>query len=84
MDNTKNETKNLSRKILNYIIDYKLENNGNSPSTREIQVGCGISSKSVVAYHLKKLVDEGFISIEGNTARMIAVKGGEWKAPFWY
>lgn len=58
--------------ILNYIIEYDDEY-GYSPVIREIQEGCKISSTSVVAYHLEKLVKSGDISKGANKARTIKV-----------
>jgi len=58
--------------ILNYIIEY-YDEYGYSPVIREIQEGCEISSTSVVAYHLEKLVNSGDISKGKNKARTIKV-----------
>ncbi len=58
--------------ILEYIVDY-INNHGYPPVIREIQEGCDISSTSVVAYHLDKLVKSGDISKGSNKARTIKV-----------
>lgn len=43
------------------------------PSIRDIQVGCGISSTSVVDYNLRKLEDKGFIRRDREVSRGIEV-----------
>lgn len=58
--------------ILDYIIEY-YDEYGYSPVIREIQEGCEISSTSVVAYHLEKLIKSGDISKGKNKARTIKV-----------
>jgi len=58
--------------ILNYIIEY-CDEYGFPPVIREIQDGCNISSTSVVAYHLEKLVKSGDITKGQNRARTIKV-----------
>jgi repressor LexA len=60
--------------ILEYIIEFSDEN-GYPPVIREIQEGCEISSTSVVAYHLEKLIKSGDISKGKNKARTIKVNG---------
>ena len=47
--------------ILEFIKEYA-EEHGYSPSIRDIVAGCGISSTSVVEYHLVKLEDKNMIS----------------------
>ncbi len=66
------------RGVYKYIIKYKRDNDGLSPSMREIMAQ-GVSSTSVVAWHLAKLEDEGKISCNG--VRGIKVTGGEWRSP---
>lgn len=58
--------------ILNYIVEY-CDEYGYPPVIREIQEGCEISSTSVVAYHLDKLIKSGDISKGANKARTIKV-----------
>ncbi len=43
------------------------------PSIRDIQVGCGISSTSVVDYNLRKLEEKGFIRRDREVSRAIEV-----------
>ena len=66
-------TKSLSSKqehILNFINDF-LRDKGYPPSVRDIAVGCGISSTSVVAYNLNKLESAGYIRRHSDISRGI-------------
>ena len=75
--------------ILQWIIDFKVDNNGNSPTTGEITDGLGLSSKSVVHYHLEQLEKAGLIERSRTSgsgirhASRIAVPGIEvyWSGP---
>ena len=64
--------------VYKYIIKYKRDNDGLSPSMREIMAQ-GVSSTSVVTWHLNKLEQEGKINCNG--IRGIKVTGGEWRSP---
>jgi len=70
-------------RVLDFIIGYKAAHDGNSPSVREIGEGCGISSTSVVRYHLNTLVLEQLIHIPTSDsgvrlAARIEIPGGKW------
>lgn len=65
--------------LLGYIISYKMSHNGNSPSIREMVDAMGVSSVSVIEYHLKKLVRDGRITRTRGAARSIEVRGGLWR-----
>ena len=65
--------------IYQYIIDYKRNHDGNSPTRQEIKTYCGISSTSVVQYRLHKLEAKGLITVAGGR---ISVVGGLWIAPW--
>ncbi len=56
------------RRILAFIDDYTAEN-GFPPSIRDIKEATGISSTSVVKYHLDRLVREGLIEQEAGISR---------------
>ena len=56
--------------ILNYI-DKTIKSNGYSPTVREICEAVGLKSTSTVQYHLKKLIDLGFINKSENISRSI-------------
>lgn len=68
----------VRKKIYHFIIRFKKEHDGNSPSTREITEACEISSTSVTNYHLGMLEEDGLLKLNFNTPRMIEVTGGEW------
>lgn len=63
--------------MLQFIIKYKSEHNGNSPSVPEIGDACEIAISSVF-YHLNIMVKEGVIRRDGGGVRNIEVIGGEW------
>ena len=73
-----------TQKVLRFIVEFKADNDGVSPSVREIMAGPGVKSTSVANYHLVKLKDEGMITYEKGNARTIQVIGGSWDTPFWY
>ncbi|MFQ5380653.1 MAG: LexA family protein, partial [Dehalococcoidia bacterium] len=58
--------------ILAFLRDF-IDEKDYPPSIRDIQVGCGISSTSVVDYNLRKLEDKGFIRRDREAARAIEV-----------
>ena len=56
--------------ILNYI-DKTINSNGYSPTVREICEAVCLKSTSTVQYHLKKLIDLGFLNKSENISRSI-------------
>ena len=56
--------------ILNYI-DKTIKSNGYSPTVREICEAVGLKSTSTVQYHLKKLIDLGFLNKSEKISRSI-------------
>ncbi len=69
--------RDLRREILEFIARwYRQEQT--CPTVREIQKGLRISSPSVVAYHLHRLEEEGFITRVGRRARGIRLR--RWPA----
>ena len=56
--------------ILNYI-DKTIKSNGYFPTVREICEAVGLKSTSTVQYHLKKLIDLGFLNKSENISRSI-------------
>lgn len=44
--------------VLDFIVQFRARHQV-SPTVREVQTGVGISSTSVVSYHLGKLIDQG-------------------------
>ena len=65
-------------KVVDFVIEYKTEHNGNSPAYEQIMEACGIVSKSHVKYILNKLQEEGKLELEPGNARSISVPGGQW------
>ena len=58
--------------ILNFIQDFT-EENGFSPSYREIMSGLGLSSVSAVAEHIDNLTDKGVIKKVPGAARSLEI-----------
>jgi hypothetical protein len=68
------------RAIFDFIIRFKRENGGDSPTIREIMCEVGIPSTSVVGYNLNVLEARGLISRQSyGSSRRIAVVGGRWE-----
>lgn len=63
--------------VYRFVVAYKQDNDGNSPSYEEIKDGCGLGSKSTVGTILDGLEDEGLILRPGG-ARNIEIVGGRW------
>lgn len=71
-----------SQHVYDFIVRYKTENDGISPSFREIMENCNISSMSLVKYHINKLADAGLIKpldIHRTNVRCIQVVDGKWE-----
>lgn len=65
--------------VFEFVVGYKRANDGNSPTFREIRDGCDLSSTSVAASCLDRLVDQGKISLgDFGGYRSIRVTGGKW------
>ena len=60
----------VREKILSFLTHY-FDRNGYAPSMREIAAGVGLSSPATVYYHLKKLEDDGAISLTDAKSRTI-------------
>jgi repressor LexA len=56
--------------VLDFIEDF-IDRHHYPPTYREIQAQIGVSSKSLVAYYLKKLRDAGFITWKPKAPRSI-------------
>jgi len=67
-------------KIFQWIVAYKTNHDGNSPSLVELMHGCDISSRSVALYQLHRLHKAGYIRLtDHHQSRSICVIGGEWR-----
>ena len=67
--------------IYRFIVDYKAQHDGNSPTLRQIQRACGVNSTSVVVSLLNNLELQGLIRRPRNgtdKSRNIEVVGGAW------
>ena len=62
------------RRIINFIRRF-LRDSGYPPTVRDILSGCGMSSTSVVDYHLKALEKEGYIRRHPEVSRGIELLG---------
>lgn len=76
-----NET--IVDEIYRYIVAYKQAHDGNSPTIRQIQERCDVSSTSMVNHYLERLQQAGRVQIvdkpDGSKGRHIAVVGGRWE-----
>lgn len=61
-------------RILKFIREF-IDDRGYAPTIAEIQRACGISSKSVVEYHLRALEREGHIRRDAEISRAIRITG---------
>ncbi len=64
--------------ILRYIIRYKCDHDGDSPTMREIMQAVGITAVSIVHHNLDALERRGHIQRRGTKARSISVPGGRY------
>lgn len=69
-----NELADRTRRVLDFLT--RAKEAGESPTVREIKSGTGISSSSVVEYHLGKLEGIGFIERRPRQARGIRLLKG--------
>lgn len=66
--------------LFDFILKYKRDHDGNSPTIQEMAVGMGYKSKSVSHFHLMSLVDMGKIEPMTGFSRCTRVVGGYTKA----
>lgn len=64
--------------IFRYICEYSRNNAGKMPTFREIKEAFDISSTGTVAYILSGLVNDGFLSANGNSYQVV---GSDWLPP---
>ena len=65
---------NSKQKQILEFINSSIENEGFSPSVREICLAVNLKSTSTVQYHLNKLIDLGYINKSNNKSRSIRSK----------
>lgn len=71
-----------ARKVLMFVIAYKMQMGGDSPSFRRIMRGCGLRSTSLVGLYLRELESAGLVApvaAEGDWRDGIRVLGAEWR-----
>lgn len=87
MNNTlkRDGTQKTRYAIYDFIVWYKKEYDGNSPSVREIAEAVEINTTSTISMHIENLIEEGLLyrhpHAEPKTARVLCVTGGSWKLP---
>lgn len=64
--------------VFTYLIQYKTENDGLSPSYRDICKYCNVKSTSTVQYYLVKLKKQGKVEFTKGVSG-IRVVGGRWE-----
>jgi len=68
--------------VYNFLIAYKTEHDGNSPTLRDIIDNTNITSTSIAHYHLARLEQRGLITMAGaGKTRSIMVTGATWTPP---
>ena len=70
---------NSKQKQILEFINSSIENEGFSPSVREICLAVNLKSTSTVQYHLNKLIDLGYINKANNKSRSIRSKDSKIK-----
>jgi SOS-response transcriptional repressor LexA len=74
------QTSHDIQKIFDWIVKYKREHDGNSPSLREMMRACGIVSTSTMTSRIDEMEAQGLIALAGRgKSRCIVVIGGEWR-----
>jgi len=64
--------------VYDYIVRYKLQCDGLSPTVRDIRAAINLSSTSIANHILAVLEDQGRIKRIPNKAAGIMVTGGHW------
>lgn len=74
---TSSQVSAMTTVIFDFIVDFKRQNDGLSPTIQQIGDYVGIDSKSHVHWYLRRLESDGKIQVLRNSARGIIVKGGQ-------
>jgi len=77
----KNRLSVKRQQIVDFILQF-MEERGYPPTVRDIQSGCGISSTSVVDYHLKVLEKEGHLRRDPEVSRGMELLGRTLTSPY--
>lgn len=67
--------------VLAFVVRFKVEHCGDSPSLEEIAAGVGVVSRSTVFMHLQSLERHGLIVRPRGDARRIGIPGAVWTPP---
>ena len=67
-----------AQSVYDFIVQYKINNTGLSPTQREIVAGTDITAVSIVFYDLDILENAGLIYRNPKISRGIQVVGGKW------
>lgn len=71
-------TTNKRQELFKAIVAYKQQNDGNSPSVRELGLLIDVASTSTINYYLHQLEKEGLIVLSEHRHKGIRVVGGQW------
>lgn len=72
---------NKMMRVLKFIIKFKKDNDGISPTVREIRDALGYLSTSTIAHYIDCLKTHGYIEVDWQKSRFIKVVGGQWIPP---
>jgi hypothetical protein len=72
-----------AQRVYVFIVEFKRQHDGNSPTIREIMTACKVSSSSMVFFYLNQLAAFGLIQrpepqVGTRQAANIEVVGGKW------
>jgi SOS-response transcriptional repressor LexA len=67
-------TSNKAQLIMDYVNQF-IQENGYSPSVREIGAAVGLRSTASVSYHLQALQDKGLLQAPGSKGRLLPCEG---------
>lgn len=67
-------------RVFEFVVAYKKEHDGNSPSLREIADACHIVVSGAY-YHLSRLELDNRVRISGPRSRTIEIVGATWSPP---
>lgn len=68
-------------RVMRAIVAHCQAHGGTAPTQRELMQATGLSSTSVVTYHVKRLARAGLLTLSGPTARSLTVPGATWTPP---
>jgi len=69
----------IQQRVFGFVIYYKSNHDGNSPTIRDIVVGADVSSTSVVRHSLLALQRKGLLTYDKGA---VSIDGGRWRAGF--